>query len=221
MTTAAVAAAGRARVLIASDHAATRSGIRLALADEADCFEAADPDGAVAAARQGRADVCLIDFDPPHRAIRTAAEITSAVPEALVVVMTRRLDEDEVMAAVRAGAAGYLSEAIDPDRLPHVIRGLLRGEAAIPRRLVRLMVDELRGGRSPRHLELPAGGRVALTVRESEVVEGLKRGLSTKELAGLLGISEVTVRRHVSGIHQKVGTGSRAELAQVLTGASS
>jgi len=211
----------RVRVLIASDHPATRSGVRLALAEEAECLEADDPDGAVVAAAHGRADIYLIDFDPPRRAIRTAAEITSTMPEALVVVMTSRVDDNEVMEAVRAGASGYLAQTIDPDRLPHVIRGVLRGEAAIPRRLVRLMAEELRVGRGPRHLRLGESGRVELTARESEVVEGLRQGLSTREMARQLGISDVTVRRHVSAVHQKLGTGSRAELTRLLANGNS
>ena len=206
----------RPRVLIASEHEATRTGIRLALAGEADCVEADDPVGAVAAGQAGRADVYLIDFDPPRRAIRTAAEITSTAPDALVVVLTRRVDDNELLAAVRAGATGYLARTIAPDLFPHVIRSLLRGEAAIPRGLVRLIAQELRGDPGPRRLDLGARGRIELTGRESAVVEGLRQGLTTRELAALLGISEVTVRRHVSAVHRKLGTASRAELVGLL-----
>jgi len=221
VSAAAAPAGTRVRVLIASEQAATRSGIRLALANEADCLESDDPDDAVAAAMDARADVYLVDFDPPRRAIRATAEITSALPDAVVVVMTRTVHDDEVLAAVRAGAAGYLAQTIDPDRLPHVIRGVLRGEAAIPRRLVRVMAEELRGRPGPRQLRLGERGRVVLTARESEVVDGLRQGLSTREMSGLLGISEVTVRRHVSAVHQKLGTASRAELAGLLADCAS
>lgn len=209
----------RARVLIAADHLATRTGVRLALAADADCSEAEDADAAVAAALRDKPDVCVVDFDPPGRGIRAAAQITSQVPGAAVVVMTRRIDEDEFIAAVRAGATGYLSESVDPARLPHVVRGLMRGEAAVPRILVTRLIDELRG-REPRrrHLELHERRRVELTPREWEVVESLRQGMSTREVAELLGIASVTVRRHVSSVHQKLGVRSRAELLRLLAG---
>jgi two-component system, NarL family, nitrate/nitrite response regulator NarL len=207
----------RARVLIAADHLATRTGFRLALADAADCSEAADAETAVAAAVCDQPDVCVVDFDPPGRAIRTVAAIASKVPRASVVVMTRRIDEEEFIAAVRAGAVGYLPEAVNPARLPYVVRSLMRGEAAVPRALVPRLIDELRGreGRR-RHLDLHERKRVELTAREWEVVDLLRKGMSTRGIAELLGISAVTVRRHVSAVHGKLGIRSRAELLRLL-----
>ena len=206
----------RARVLIAADHLATRTGVRLALAGAADCSEAGDTDSAVATALREQPDVCVVDFDPPGRAIRTAAEIVSKVPRASVVVMTRRIDEEEFIAAVRAGAIGYLPEGVDPARLPYVIRSLMRGEAAVPRALVPRLIDELRGREGRRHLDLYERKRVELTGREREVVDLLRKGMSTRSIADLLGISAVTVRRHVSAVHGKLGVNSRAELLRLL-----
>jgi two-component system nitrate/nitrite response regulator NarL len=209
--------AAKARVLIAADHLATRTGFRLALADSADCSEAVDAETAVAAAVRDHPDVCVVDFDPPGRAIRTVSEITSKVPGASVVVMTRHIDEEEFIAAVRAGAIGYLPEAVNPARLPYVVRSLMRGEAAVPRSLVPRLIDELRGreGRR-RHLDLYERKRVELTAREWEVVDLLRKGMSTRSIAELLGISAVTVRRHVSAVHGKLGVRSRAELLRLL-----
>ncbi len=130
--------------------------------------------------------------------------------------MTRRIDEDEFIAAVRAGATGYVSQGIDPARLPYVIRGVMRGEAAVPRRFVGRLIDELRGRERRRHLELHEQRRVELTPREWDVVEGLRQGMSTREIAQSLGISEVTVRRHLSGVHQKLGVRTRSELLQLV-----
>jgi len=206
----------RARVLIAADHLATRTGVRLALAGAADCSEAGDTDSAVAAALREQPDVCVVDFDPPGRAIRAAAEIVSKVPRASVVVMTRRIDEEEFIAAVRAGAIGYLPEGVDPARLPYVIRSLMRGEAAVPRALVPRLIDELRGREGRRHLDLFERKPVELTGREWEVVDLLRKGMSTRSIADLLGISAVTVRRHVSAVHGKLGVNSRAELLRLL-----
>ena len=207
---------GKARVLIAADHLATRTGVRLALADAAECVEADDAEVAVAVAVRDRPDVCVVDFEPARRGIQATAEITAKVPGAVVVVMTRRIDEDECMAAVRAGAAGYVSEAINPSRFPHLIRGLMRGEAAIPRRLVSQLIDEIRGRERRRHLDLHEQRRVELTTREWQVVEALRQGMSTKEIAQLLGIAEVTVRRHIGGVHRKLGISTRSELLRLL-----
>jgi len=191
--------------------------MRLALADAAECSEAGDAESAVAAAIRDKPDVCVVDFDPPARAIRAAAEITARVPQALVVVITHRVDEEEFLAAVRAGATGYLPEGVDPSRLPHVVRSVMRGEAAVPRALVARLIDEFRHreGRR-RHLEVHERRRVELTAREWEVVELLRQGHSTRSIAEALGISAVTVRRHVSAVHGKLGSGTRAELLRLL-----
>ena len=211
------ALAAKARVLIAADHLATRTGMRIALADAADCSEADDADAAVAAAVREKPDVCVVDFDPPGRAIRATGEIISKVPQSSVVMITHRVDEEEFIAAVRAGATGYLPEGVDPARLPHVVRSVMRGEAAVPRALVARLIDELRGreGRR-RHLELHERRPVELTAREWDVVDLLRQGLSTRSIAELLGISAVTVRRHVSAVHRKLGIHTRQELLRLL-----
>jgi DNA-binding NarL/FixJ family response regulator len=217
MTALAVPAETKARVLIAADHLATRTGFRLALGDAAECSEADDAETAVVAAVRNQPDVCVVDFDPPVRAIRAAAEIATKVPRAAVVVMTRKIDEEEFIAAVRAGAIGYLLEGVDPARLPFVIRSVMRGEAAVPRAFVPRLIEEFRGReRRRRHLDLYEHQRVELTGREWEVVDLLRKGLSTRAIAELLGISAVTVRRHISAVHGKFGVQSRAELLQLL-----
>jgi DNA-binding NarL/FixJ family response regulator len=207
----------KARVLIAADRLATRTGMRLALADDAECSEAGDAEAAVAAAVRDKPDVCVFDFDPPGRAIRATAEITSRVPEASVVMFTRRMDEEEFLAAVRAGVTGYLPEDVDPARLPYVVRSVMRGEAAVPRALVARLIDELRGREGRRRsFQIQERRRVELTAREWDVVDLLRQGLSTRSIAEILGISAVTVRRHVSAVHGKLGVNTRAELLELL-----
>jgi len=210
-------APAKARVLIGADRLATRTGMRLALADDADCSEADDAETAVVAAVRDKPDVCVFDFDPPGRAIRATAEITSKVPEASVVMFTRRIDEEEFLAAVRAGATGYLPEDVDPSRLPYVVRSVMRGEAAVPRALVARLIDELRGREGRRRsFEVQERKHVELTAREWDVVDLLRQGLSTRSIAEILGISAVTVRRHVSAVHGKLGVHTRAELLELL-----
>ena len=210
----------RARVLIAADSVPTRVGLRLALESEAVCTEAGDSESAVAAAVRERPDVCLLDFEAPGRGLWTVSEIVSRVPGALVIVLTNRVAEDEFLAAVRAGASGYLPQGLDPERLPFVVRSVMRGEAAVPRHFVAKLIDELRGrDRGHRSLRLAGERRVDLTAREWEVVELLRQGLATREIATQLQISQVTVRRHLSAAYGKLGVASRASALQLLDGA--
>jgi DNA-binding NarL/FixJ family response regulator len=207
----------RARVLIAGDHHATRTGVRLALAQSADCTESEEADEAVATAVRDRPDVVFLDFEPAARSLRTTAAITAGLPGATVIVMTREIDENEFIAAVRAGAAGYLSEGVDPARLPHVMRSLMKGEAVVPRQFVSRLIEEMRGRENRRHqLDLHESRRVELTPREWEVLDLLRQGASTRTIAEFLGITAVTVRRHISAVQEKAGTSSRSELIRLL-----
>jgi DNA-binding NarL/FixJ family response regulator len=207
----------QAHVLIAAERLPTRVGLRLALEPEARCTEAADVQSAVKAAVRDRPDVCLLGLDLDGQGLRAVNEIVSRVPSAAVILLTSRLDEEEFMAAVRAGASGYLTQSLDPARLPHVVRGALRGEPAVPRRFVSRLLDELRTREHRRSVVLADRGRVSLTTREWEVVELLLRSASTAEIATQLGVAPVTVRRHVGSVERKLGVATRAEVVALLT----
>jgi DNA-binding NarL/FixJ family response regulator len=207
----------QAHVLIAAERLPTRLGLRLALEPEARCTEAADAQSAVDAAVRDRPDVCLLGLDPAAQGLQAVHEIVSRVPSSAVILLTNRLDEEEFMAAVRAGASGYLTQNLDPARLPHVVQGALRGEPAVPRRFVARLLDELRTRDRRRSVVLADRGRVALTTREWEVVELLLRSASTSEIADQLGIAPVTVRRHIGSVERKLGVTTRAEVVDLLT----
>jgi DNA-binding NarL/FixJ family response regulator len=204
-------------VLIAAERLPTRVGLRLALEPEARCTEASDAQSAVNAAVRDRPDVCLLGFDPDGQGLRAVNEIVAKVPSAAVILLTNRLDEEEFMAAVRAGASGYLTQNLDPARLPHVVRGALRGEPAVPRKFVSRLLDELRTRERRRSVVLADRGRISLTTREWEVVELLLRAASTSEIATQLGVAPVTVRRHVGSVERKLGVSTRAEVIALLT----
>ena len=196
--------------------------MRLALSEDADCAEAATVEEALNTAIQDQPDVCVIDLDPSARGIRTAARITDKVPGISVIVLTRRVDADEFIAAMRAGAVGYLPEGFDPARLPHVVNGVLRGEAAVPRVMVARLVSELRGQDGKRRRLTLRGRKSAdLTAREWEVLDLVRRGDSTQAIAERLGISAVTVRRHASSANRKLGVRTREELLHLLEGTDS
>jgi DNA-binding NarL/FixJ family response regulator len=204
------------RVLIAAERRPTRARLRLALEGEVRCSEAENADAAVAAAVRERPDVCLLGLKS-HTRIRAAAEIASRAPAVQVIVLTSRPDEEEFMAAMRGGAAGYLPQSLDPERLPDVVRSTLRGEPAVPRRFVARLLAELQSQPQARRTFVRVGReRVPLTIRESEVVELLRRAASTAEIAGELGIAPVTVRRHIGSIEQKLGVNSRAGMLRLL-----
>jgi DNA-binding NarL/FixJ family response regulator len=206
----------RTHVLIAAERLPTRVGLRLALEPEARCTEAADAQSAVDAAVRDRPDVCLLGLDPAGQSLRVASEIAARVPSSAVILLTNRLDEEEFMAAVRAGASGYLTQNLDPARLPYVVRGALRGEPAVPRKFVSRLLDELRTRERRRSVVLADRGRVSLTTREWEVVELLLRAASTSEIAAQLGVAPVTVRRHLGSVERKLGVSTRAEVVALL-----
>jgi len=208
---------GRTHVLIASERLPTRVGLRLALEPDARCTEAADAESALAAAVRDRPDVCLLGLDPSPEGLRVVNEIVSRVPSATVILLTSKLDEEEFMAAVKAGASGYLTHSLDPKRLPHVVRGALRGEPAVPRRFVARLLEELRTRERRRSVVLADKGRIALTAREWEVADLLLQSASTSEIATELGVAPVTVRRHVGSVERKLGVATRAEVVALLT----
>jgi DNA-binding NarL/FixJ family response regulator len=213
----------RIRVVLADDHAAVRAGIRLALAGEGFdvVAEAADGPGAVQAALREKPDIALLDVKMPGSGIKAAEEIVQALPQTVVVMLTVSRDDDDLFAALRAGASGYLLKDTDPGRLPFALRGVLEGEAALPRGLVARLIEEFRTRGKRRRLPLMRQRGVELTEREWEVLEYLHDGLSTAEIADRMSISPVTVRRHVSEILKKLRVESREEAVRLLGDAES
>ena len=206
-----------AHVLIAAERGPSRARLRLALEREARCSESDTADAAIAAAVRDRPDVCLLGLTAGSDRLRATAEIVSRAPSVAVIVLTDRPDEDEFMAAMRAGAAGYLLQSLDPERLPDIIRSTLQGELAVPRRFVAYLLAELQSQtRTSRAFVRIGKDRVPLTIRQSEVVERLRAGATTSEIASELGIAPVTVRRHVGSIERKLGVHDRAGVVRLL-----
>lgn len=205
------------RVVIADDHAPTRAGVREAL--EADACEvvaeAADAWGAVAAARAHRPQVCLLDVHMPGGGVAAAAEITRALPDAVVVMLTASQDDEDLFAALRSGAAGYLLKDMDPGRLGSALRGVLAGEAALPRWLAAKVIAEFRVPTRPR-LGRRSTAADRLSPREREVMEALGRGRTTDEVARELFLSPTTVRVHVSAVLRKLRVQDRESAFALL-----
>jgi DNA-binding NarL/FixJ family response regulator len=180
------------------------------------CAEVADADSAIEAARQHRPEVCLLDINMPGDGIRAAEVIAREFPDTAVVMLTVSRTDSDLFDALRAGASGYLLKDIDPARLPLALTGVLDGEAALPRRLVSLLIEEFRERKRRRRIPLVGRRSVELTDREWEVLELMREGASTEEIAGRLFISPVTVRTHVSAILRKLHVPSREAAVELL-----
>jgi DNA-binding NarL/FixJ family response regulator len=209
----------RVRLLLADDHPPTRAGIRRSLEAHgfAICAEAADAESAVKAAVDQRPDMCLLEVRmPAGGGIRAAAEISELVPSTAIVMLTASLDEADLFDALRAGADGYLLKDTDPARLPFALRGVLAGEAALPRTLAARVIEEFRSHDGRRRLLLERQHGAKLTAREWQVLEGLRHGVSTAEIAARLSVSPVTVRRHVSEVLRKLRVSSREAAVRLI-----
>jgi DNA-binding NarL/FixJ family response regulator len=202
------------RVLLADAHAATLAGLRMALSGDPFTVvaEAGDAESAVAAALREHPDVCVLDADMPGGAATATADITRELRDTEVVVLASERDDATMLDVVRAGAMGYLLKGMDPDRLRYAIIGVTNGEAAVPRTLMARLMLEFRLREHRRSLV----GSAQLTPREFAVLELLAEGASTRTMAQNLGISEVTVRRHVSSVLAKLGVSDRAAAVEAL-----
>lgn len=206
------------RVLLADDHAPTRDDIRRTL--EADgrfrvCAEAADAAAAVALAVEQRPELVLLDVRMPGGGLAALWEIAARVPDARVVMLTASEEDNDLFAALRAGADGYLLKDIDPRRLPEALLDVAAGSSAIPRTLVSRMMDEFRQGDPRRRaIATPDELRSRLTSREWQVLDLLARGQSTADIAARLVLSTSAVRAHIASIVRKLGVRDRAEAVE-------
>ena len=208
---------GAPTVVIADDHPATRLGVRMALTRGGFevVAEAADCDGAVAAALSRRPDVCLLDVCMPGGGIEAAQRITRARVGVAVVMLTVSQDSGDVLAALRAGAVGYLPKETRPDRLPAALSGVLAGEAALPRALMGRVLESLRDGGMPSTGPVRVGA-ATLSAREAEILKMLRSGLKTSDISRTLSLSPVTIRRHISSAVAKLGVADRAAAIDAL-----
>jgi two-component system nitrate/nitrite response regulator NarL len=205
-------------VLIADHHAAFRAGIRAAL--EADGFvivgEAADAASTVSTAVQTRPDVCLVDVVMPGNGLNAVAAIARRSPATTIVVLTVSSAPADLLAALERGASGYLLKGMPAGELAKTLRAARNGEPALSRAMLPALIQQVRG-RPQRRIAL-RDGPVELTVREWDVAELLRDGLNTAEIAGRLGVSPITVRRHMASVLKKLGVPDRQAAVRALNG---
>jgi DNA-binding NarL/FixJ family response regulator len=195
------------RVLIADDHAIVRTGLSQLLGTAADIeLVGAAGDGAEAAtmAAELRPDVVLMDLSMPGTdGITATGRIVAAAPEVHVLVLTSFSDQARILDALQAGAEGYLLKHSEPEVILAGIREIVSGGSPLDPKAARVL---LTNRRSP-------GPETKLTDREEEVLAMVGAGLPNKTIARRLGISERTVKAHLTNVYQRLGVTDRTQAA--------
>ncbi|HET7689077.1 MAG TPA: response regulator transcription factor [Nocardioidaceae bacterium] len=195
------------RIILADDQDLVRAGLSSLLAAYEDLDvvgQAADGAEAVALALRLRPDLVVMDLRMPRRdGIEATAELRRVAPQVRVLVLTTFDDDELVHAALRGGASGFLLKDAPVEQLVYAIRCIHSGEALVSPSITRRLLDRL----------VPAASRPlpALTERERSVLVQLARGLSNRELAAELHLSEATVKTHVSNLLTKLGLRDRLQ----------
>src|SRR5712691_9251302 len=205
-------------ILIVDDHPLTRSALSALLGQNGFSVvgEAADGESAIEQARELSPDLVLLDLSMPGmNGLEALPRLREAAPSAEVVVLTASGTEENLLGAIRGGAAGYLLKSEPPERIVDFLRGVAQGEAALSGAVARRLLEQVRegGGRSS---GVPDSIAAALSARELEVLLLLDDHLATDEIAKRLFISEHTVRSHVKSLLRKLGVSSRREALEAL-----
>jgi NarL family two-component system response regulator LiaR len=197
-------------VLVVDDHAVVREGLRafLELQEGIEIAgEAADGEEALALAERLEPDVVLMDLVMPNVDGLTAMRgLRERVPDARVIVLTSFLDDEKLLPALRAGAAGYLLKNAPPPELARAVRAAHGGEALLDPVVAARLLETLAADGDPLD---------ALTPREREVLELIGRGFPNKRIARALAVSEKTVKTHVGHVLAKLGVTDRTQAAVV------
>jgi DNA-binding NarL/FixJ family response regulator len=206
------------RVLVVDDHPLTLEALTSLLEQHDFDVTGQANDGAEAIQMAGKLhpDLVLLDLTMPGvDGLSALPGIREAAPDTEVVVLTASGTEENLLAAIRAGAAGYLLKTESPERIASFLRGVIGGEAALSGSVARRLLDRVRdGGRLGGGI--PDSIAQRLSAREVEVLLLLDDHLGTDEIAGRLYISEHTVRSHVKSLLRKLGVSSRREALERL-----
>ena len=199
------------RVLIADDHMVVREGLCAILETASDLLpvgEATDGAEAVRLVQESAPDVVLMDLRMPSMdGIEAIRQIKARYPHVQAVILTTYDDDDDIVRGLRAGARGYLLKDTGRNALLEAIRAAARGESLLPSEVIDKVVAHLQG---PQPVE-----REMLSAREAQVLALLAQGSASKEIARRLGISERTVKAHITAIFNKLGASSRAEAVAI------
>jgi DNA-binding NarL/FixJ family response regulator len=207
------------RVLLADDQDIIRTGLTIILNHQADIEvvgQAADGVEAIELAKQLQPDVILMDIKMPRlNGIQATRQIMTALPKTQIIILTTYDTDDWVFDGIRAGAIGYLLKDASSDNLADAVRGALRGESQMDPTVARKVLREFqhvtiasKATTPPTREEEPLE---KLTDREEEILKLLAAGLSNKEIAQQLSLSEGTVKNHISAILAKLHANDRTQ----------
>jgi DNA-binding NarL/FixJ family response regulator len=209
------------RILIVDDHPLTRAALSALLSGNGleVVAEAANGREAVERAGELQPDLVLLDLSMPDMGgLQALPLVRNAAPGCEVVVLTASESEDNLLGAIRAGAAGYLLKSEPPERIVAFLRSVAQGEAALSGAVARRLLEQVRDG-DHRATGVPDAIAALVTARELEVLLLLDERLATDEIAKRLFISEHTVRSHVKSLLAKLRVSSRREAVELLNAA--
>jgi two-component system nitrate/nitrite response regulator NarL len=205
-------------ILIVDDHPLTREALAGLLGQHGFEVVGSASDGTEAIEATGRLQPRLVLLDlsmPGLTGLEALPRIREAAPGCEVVVLTASGTEENLLGAIRGGAAGYLLKSEAPERIVEFLHGVARGEAALSGEIARRLLDRVREG-GDRQSGVPDEIAQALSAREVEVLLLLDEHLGTDQIARRLFISEHTVRSHVKSLLRKLGVSSRREALEAL-----
>ncbi|MFI5910734.1 response regulator [Dactylosporangium sp. NPDC051541] len=204
------------RVVVADDQTAVREGLALMLSllDDVEVVgEAADGEAALELVAAHRPDVVLMDLRMPRRdGVSATAEIRATHPETRVVVLTTYADDADILAALQAGALGYLTKDAGRVQIAQAVRAAAAGQSVLdPQVQQRLLAAAIQGGGAAEPPAATPATVDGLTARETEVLTLIAAGLSNREIAERLYVTEVTVKSHINRLFAKIGVRDRAQ----------
>ena len=208
------------RVLLVDDDALVRAGLRMILSSAEDLEvvgEADDGARAVAAVREHRPDVVLMDIRMPEMdGITATAALRRLDPPPQVIVLTTFQADEQVMSALRAGAGGFLLKDTPPAEIVNAVRLVASGEAMLSPSVTRTLLSHFGDAEASERRRVALQRLAALTDREREVAVAVGSGASNAEVAASLFMSEATVKAHVSRLFTKLDVANRVQIAIVV-----
>jgi two-component system nitrate/nitrite response regulator NarL len=212
------------RILVVDDHTLFRRGLTALLAREPQfdvVGDAADAGEALRRAQELQPDLILLDNHLPGvRGVDALPSLREAAPAARVLMLTVSEDEQDLGDALRAGAAGYLLKTIEGDALASAIQRVMRGDHVVADEMTGKLVSALKGGPSAAPAPSPATTLLEnLSPRERDILRGIARGASNKEIGRELGIAETTVKIHVQHVLRKLDVSTRVQAAVLAANA--
>ncbi len=205
------------KVLLIDDDALVRAGLRVILSAAEDIDVVGETDdgvGAVAAVRQHRPDVVLMDIRMPQMdGVTATAALRRLDASPQVIVLTTYQADEHVVAALRAGASGFLVKDTPPTDIINAVRLVIAGDAIVSPSVTRTLLSHFGNTEESERQRLAAQQLAALSDREREVATAVGAGASNAEIASSLFMSEATVKAHVSRLLNKLAVNNRVQIA--------